>query len=356
MTQDKSPEDVALEESLAALAAEETKQAAKVDDKFGDQSKPTEAEVAAKAEQEAKEKADAEAKTLADEKAKQEAEATAKSAAVSTKPDLAKPSKEVAAIVALRKQAQLLHEQNILLTGQNQALVHMVQQGTVTQSKQQQQTAADVLAQIEAAKDEAADKVDKGEMTIREYEKQRSALERQAREIERQVFEQTQKQQAKPAPQVQEDLYLAEKTETLAKQYPFLDELTAEDLEPFHKLALKQAEREGNPIQTGPLETLRLRTLMLTLAAKVYQPDQSKPAKSASTDNDAAAQAALAAKLKLQADMPPDASKLGSGSSAAGMTEAEFERRINAPGLNDAQAEALIASLSPALREKLGVR
>lgn len=348
MTQEtQTPEEVALQESLAAAAKEEIEHAAKAEAKFGDQSKVDEVEVARLAE-EARVKAEDEAKVAAEAKADEEAKAKME-AEGGTSPEPKPRNKEVDAIVALRKQGQLLHDELLLVKGQNQALAEMVRSGS-KQPAEKQQTADEALAALDEAKLVAADKVDKGEMTVREYEQERSKLEREARAIERQV----EQSQRKPEPQVhQEDLYLAEKTEALAQQFPFLEDLTAEDLAPFHKLALKQAEREGNPIQTGPLETLRLRTLMLNLAAKVYQPETPVPV--AKPTNDAAAKA-LAAKLALQEKMPPDTSNMGSVGTTAGLTESELERSLNDPHTTDAQAEALIASLSPALRDKLGVR
>jgi len=95
---------------------------------------------------------------------------------------------------------------------------------------------------------------------------------------------------------------------------------------------------------------------MLNLAAKVYQPEETKSTPAAKKNSDDTAAQALAAKLAAQDKMPPDTSKLGSGGNAAGMTESELERRLNDPHMTDAKAEALLATVSPALREKLGMR
>jgi hypothetical protein len=340
MPQELSPEEVALQESTAALAKEEADRLAKTDEKFGDQSKQSAQVAEAKIE---------ETKTEPVEVNIGETESVAK---VVEK----QRGNPVDAIVALRKQLQEEREQRILVQGQNQVLSQVLQSGGQPQQQQQRVDPAVLLNQIEDAKLEAADKVDKGELTVREYEQTRSQLERNARQIEQQLYLEQQSRQQPVQVAKQDDLYLAQQTEELANAYPFLEELSADDLEPFHQLALRQAVKEGNPIQSGPLETLRLRTLMVQLAAKVYQPEETKAAASVTQPSSADAQKALDAKLAMQATMPPDTSKLGSGSSAAGMTEAELERRLTAPNLTDAQAEALLSSISPALREKLSIR
>jgi hypothetical protein len=189
-------------------------------------------------------------------------------------------------------------------------------------------------------------------MTIEDYEDKRAVLEEEVFEI-RLERKQPKQQQQQTAPT--EDLYLAEQTAKLAQNYQFLNELTEEDMAPFYDLAIRQAAREGVRL-VGASGTLELRKRMVELAAKVYQPEAKKEAAKPVADQSNDKSAALEAKLKLQERMPPDATKIGNGGDSTAMSESEVARRLFDPNTTTEQAEALLDSLPPALRDKLSAR
>lgn len=337
-----SPEELALQESEAALAAEEKarEEAAKAGSKdLAEQHAEEEAAKAAtETVTEAKPAEEGAAKPAPDD----EDEAKAKAAE-------GKRSKEVDAIVALRKHSQMLAEQNAMLQGQVMALSKIA---TAKPNEAPKEPVKDRLVEIKGQQKALAKQVDAGEMTIEDYEDKRAVLEEEVFEI-RLERKQPKQQQQQTAPT--EDLYLAEQTAKLAQNYQFLNELTEEDMAPFYDLAIRQAAREGVRL-VGASGTLELRKRMVELAAKVYQPEAKKEAAKPVADQSNDKSAALEAKLKLQERMPPDATKIGNGGDSTAMSESEVARRLFDPNTTTEQAEALLDSLPPALRDKLSAR
>jgi len=90
---------------------------------------------------------------------------------------------------------------------------------------------------------------------LRELLKETSKLDKEAFDI-RLAREQEKQPKRAEQPAPSEDLYLAEQTQKLVEQYPFVNNLTAEDLEPCRALAYREAEQEGKPIK--PVHTERL--------------------------------------------------------------------------------------------------
>jgi hypothetical protein len=94
---------------------------------------------------------------------------------------------------------------------------------------------------------------------------------------------------------------------------------------------------------------------MAKLATKMFGAEvaAAQPAPQAGANDDKAA--ALAAKVELQNTMPPDTHRLGTSNTEVGMTEAQLMQRMNDPNLTYEESAKLIASVSPALRQKLGI-
>jgi len=328
-----TPEAQALAESLKA---------------YEDAVKATKGEPAVEVAKEAAPEVEVETKEPVVEGAAEEvAEVVKASPAVESKAKEKHRGDPVAAIVTLRKHNQMLHEELMMARGQNEAL------SKVALAKREESAPAapkkDRLAEIEEEILASADATDAGEKTVREHEALRMKLEREARKLEYAALE---KPAASQEQAPTEDLYLAEKTEELAKEYPFFSELTAEELEPFHKKAFLFAELHDEPIGTGPRETLRLRRIMCELAAQKYQPDGAKkPAADSSADEK---RAALEAKLKVQEGAPPNVSKIGSGGASAGLSDSEFQAKyLAAESFEDAQL--LMKQMPATLRKKLGL-
>lgn len=338
----ETPEALALEESLAALKAQQEagkektpESAPEVKTEPGD----FEAEVNAELAKTAK---PAEPET-------KKAEEPAEEIQEELKPGKKQRNPEVDAIVALRRQGQMLAEELAVMRGQNEALSKMLQMREQTPVRNE--PVKDRLAEIEEQKLELAAKADTADITLVELLRETSKLDREAFEL---MLKRNQPAPVQPPqpPVMQEDLYLAEQTRLLVEKYPFVNDLTQEDLEPCKALAYREAVAEGNPIQPGALGTLELRTRMLEIAARVYKLDANEP--KAGTDNSAKA-AAMAKKVDLQESLPPNVAKIGNAGDSQGLTAADYNAKLNDPNTSFAEAEKLIASMPPALKKKLGL-
>lgn len=341
-----SAEELALQETEAAVAAEAAAKAGATDEpKQGEvnaesgvdpQNGETGPEKVAKTDEE-----------LATEAAAaKEAEAQAKAKAVEAEAAKHDPT---AAIVAFRKRNQELLANQLRLEGELKALRELA---TKPAAAEESSAPVDPLEVISAQRISLAEQADNGDISFSEMRKQDLALEKQARDIEYQRLVASQPKAAAP----ESDLYLEKATAQLAVDYPILNELSEADLAPFEKLAYAQAAREGNPIQSGALGTLDLRTRMAQLAAKMYSvpaavTDGVKEGKSV----DQVKADALAAKVALQNDMPPNAHDIGKGNTELGMTEAELTKRLSDPTLTYEESAKLLATISPATRAKLGL-
>jgi hypothetical protein len=346
MSTELSAEELALQESQKAVEAEALARAEAEKKQWGDQSGA--AAVVQPAVEVDPAAADPEAEAAAKAKSEAEAKAKAEAEAAEAEAAKAKASDPHAAIVAFRKQNQSLLAENLKLAGMVEAL-KSVQQPAAPAAKAVE---VDPLDAIAAKRVALAEQADTGDITLAEMRRQDMVLEREARDIELKQFLATQTQ---AAPRNEPDLSLEQATKKLAEDYPILNELSVAALSPFKDLAYAQAEREGTPIQPGALGTLDLRTRMAKLATKMFgAPAPAAPAAVATPAADDKA-AALAAKIELQNGMPPDAHKLGNANTETGMTEAELTRRLTDPNLTYEESAKIMATVSPALRAKLGI-
>lgn len=342
-----SAEELALQETEAAVAAEAAAKAEATDEpKQGEEVSAESGIAPQEGDEVAPEKV---AKT--DEELAAEAEAREVEVQAPTKAAEAEAAKHdpTAAIVAFRKRNQELLANQLRLEGELKALRELA---TKPSAAEEVSAPVDPLEVISAQRISLAEQADNGDISFSEMRKQDLALEKQARDIEYQRLVASQPKAAAP----ESDLYLEKATAQLLVDYPILNELSEADIAPFEKLAYAQAAREGNPIQAGALGTLDLRTRMAQLATKMYSvpaavTDGVKEGKSA----DQVKADALAAKVALQNDMPPNARDIGKGNTELGMTEAELTKRLNDPSLTYEESAKLLATVSPATRAKLGL-
>lgn len=257
------------------------------------------------------------------------------------------PSKEVAAIIAMRKQLQQVQAQNLLLQGQAQAYASMAQGQAATQAEPEV-AEVDPLQAIHADRVALAEAFDAGDITAKEWEIKRAALDTEEWELRTASLQPV--VQAAPVT----DLSLEKATAQLEVDYPVLKQpwLSEEMLEPLSKIARHQAQAQGKPIQPGALGTLELRQRIAKLAQDMYGGGVSTTQQPAAPALSADAQA-RAQKLDAAAAMPPDVSKMGSAAVEHLSSEAEILSRME--GLTEDQQWALMKTLPSSVRTALGV-
>ena len=327
----------------------------KVDAAFADEdAKLAEAEAAVAAEAKAKAAGGGEQAAAAPADAGAAAAAPA-AGAIQKAADTVK-SAETAAIIALRRQNSELKASNLVLTGQVQALSGVVrpQQHAAAAgdaggqgAEGEGQTYAQALETIDQQLLEIAGKVDKGELTMAQYQQKERELRKQEREVLDQRSEELLAAAGANAGPTN-DLGLQEHTTKLVTDFPFLNELSRAQLEPYEALAYHAAEREGKPIPQGPMGSKILRERMAELAERDYAPEahaKRVAAKAAAAGGNGQGQgtqgqsggptgakpgqaqqptaAQREAKLAAAGNMPPDIGKIGAGAPAGELTEAQ---------------------------------
>lgn len=248
-----------------------------------------------------------------------------------------------AAIIAMRKRLQDAATENLLLKGQVQALSTMVRGDLAvepTAEIAEVEEPHDPLKAIKAEKLDLARMFEEGDLTIREMEERRQALEDREWEVRMAAM--------KPAPQA--DLQLEAATSQLETDYPVLKILTADDLTPLAEIARRQAERDGVVLQ-GSTGTLELRTRIAKLATQMYggevQQQSSGPTTRAVLSDNAQARES---KLALQSRMPPDVTRMGSAATDAAPSESELVSRMS--GMTEDEQMALLKSM-PGLKTRI---
>ena len=248
------------------------------------------------------------------------------------------------AVIALRKELTKTRNEKLVLQGKVEALqavaTHQPAQQQPGSEQQGQQPAGqpeDPLEAIEAEYVAIAEKVDTGELSSREAEEHRRDLRRRERELN-----------AAQVSAPQNDLGLQEHLQQLVADYPILNKLSKQQLEPFRQLAEERAALSGKPYEDGALGTKRLRQDMAALAEAFYdapasmqraqraragqpapsgkghapgsQPGVTPAPTQARTQPNAAERER---KLTMASTMPPDVHSIGTGGSVAGETTAE---------------------------------
>ena len=224
---------------------------------------------------------------------------------------------QVAAIIAMRKKLQEANANNLLLQGQNQALLAITknQNQGVPQEQAEPATQVDPVQAIRQEQIALAMQCEEGDISISEMEQKRQELEDRLWLIREANMRAT----AQPAPQT--DLYLEQATAKLETDFPVLQTLTAAELSPIAEIARRQAEREGVALQ-GAAGTLELRARIARLAQGMY----GTTTPSVTTQQAGLSDAALAreSKLATASKFPPDITQMGSAARDTTKTDAEI--------------------------------
>lgn len=201
-----------------------------------------------------------------------------------------------------------------------------------------QPTAADRLLEVGARQDALAARFDKGEIGYAELKREERKLEDEAYKI-REEITLSKVQPAQPqAPSAASDLYLDQLTAELESKHPYILEITNDrDFNWLHAKAVEELQAEGQFVQS-PLGNYRLRERIAVLSDKYgelltgkklalpgtqlapapsTQPATTQPAPSAEA-------AARAAKIAMQAGMPPNVASM-TGTSGDVVSEAAYE-------------------------------
>jgi hypothetical protein len=185
-----------------------------------------------------------------------------------------------------------------------------------------------------------------------------------------------------PKPAAQSDvgrssLTLEERTQQLIEQYPIVTRLSAEQTQELATFAEMQARLEGRPIPESEAGSLELRTRIAKLAQQFYggegaaapaagagAPAAGSPPAPAQAGAPAALGAgapalprsaqALAAKLELAGQLPPDASTVGSAA-MPGPSADDLLARLRAAKTDDEKIR-LMESMPGLVEAELGVR
>lgn len=217
-----------------------------------------------------------------------------------------------------------------------------------------QQTIAAKRTEIEAL----AEKFDAGELTLREYERQRGQLDDQIHTLR--------VEQMRPAPQqtvqqtsLADQQILTGQIQTLQQQHPYAAALTTPMAQHLSKVAMDEAAAMGRPYGDGPAETMRLRQHVAQLSdfygprwgLKPVTPKAPAPGTSPAPSPPGGPQLSPAAraradKLDFAARLPPDTADFGSAGGSDTISDATIET----------MSDEDIAKLPKATRDRLLAR
>lgn len=268
---------------------------------------------------------------------------------VKDKPGEAKPPVmvPVAALKGERDARQKAEQEAAYLRGVAETALLMANKPTAGDQQQQDElTPQQRLDQIREQRLALADQFDTGEISARKFEENRLELEAKEREIR----ESAQPKAAPAAPA--QDLILEERTSQLEKDYPVLQTLTQEDVEPLVAIAYREAAKEGKPIQPGSAGTLELRTRVAQIATRLHGTPAAAPVKPNQSGSTPVVPAGVTVQQKadLAANHPVDAGSLGSAGSGAPISDAELESKLNA--MSEDEQIAFLDS-QPALMQRV---
>lgn len=249
------------------------------------------------------------------------------------------PDKEVqlvpvSVVQAMRSENNQLKQDNATLAGQVYAYQTMAPGAKAGSEDPPAPTPEERLKQIETERLAVAKRFDDGELSNSEAEQQKIAFENEAWEI-RQGLLAASAQPADPGPP-SEDATVQQHGQKLYEDYPVLGELEEEDLKALVPVAAKQFALEDKPLGTGPLETMRLRERIATIAHGMYGKGPDPRAKQPETPPPGTGTAptlspeALARDQKLKAaqNHPVDVSQVGQAVSGTPMPDSEVEAKM----------------------------
>jgi len=272
-----------------------------------------------------------------------------------------------AAIIALNHRSRQLTNQVATLEGEVRVLRELaadkgIKPANTVEEVQRPPTAEEQIASIDEQIIELAQKYDDGKISTAEWKTQELAL-----------LDQRSNLREPQAAVAANDTVMEQHAETLANDYPILNILTVDQLQPFYGQAMAQAEAEGKPITSTNSGTMELRERMAKLATNHYMPlltkqaagqpkagssgAQGKPA-AAATPSLSAQAVAREAKLELAGNHPPNISTLGAGALGGEKSEAEIMADLQAFGGDDVATDAYLKAnaglISKVMRGVLG--
>lgn len=278
------------------------------------------------------------------------------------------------AVIALRKKAAELASANAILTGENNVLKQLVlnnnganAEGSTDggQPAQQEQTIEQQYEAIDAEYQAISRKVDDGELSLSEAEKLRGEVRKKERAL---TISEAEQRASAIVSAPRNDSNLETHVNNLVTDYPILNELSAEELEPFRAIAYAKAKREGNPIPEGAIGTMRLRESIAQLAENQYgTPQQIAAWNAARTQRKGGGAAPNAggqqpngskptadqreAKLRMAANMPPNVGNLGSGNTGGPVTVEQAEATL--AGMRNEDEMIRFLDANPGLAQKV---
>lgn len=274
--------------------------------------------------------------------------------AAATQPE---PMVPISALHKERKVRQALERENARLEGAAGAFKSVAEGRTTAPlaPAEPTKTPDELLAEIAKKRLDAADNFDQNKITGKAWEEEKMRLEAEERDI---------RDKSRPtvvtSTATQDDLAMERHATELVEKHPILRVVTEAQLAPLTEVAYAQAKAKGENVPTGAMETVWLRERVAKLAELTY-PEMAEQAKGVvtttaqvvtSTAAPALSPTAAArdAKLQLAANHPVDVSKLGSPAGNVGLSDTEFEARLNSA--TEDEAIALLDS-NPAMKAKL---
>lgn len=316
---DKDPDELALEQARAAVAAEEGREPAPQDLDDVEANQPLQPE--------APQQPDPNAQTPQNPMGRQQG-----------KP---KPGPiPYERFHEVNERARTLEQQLAYERGAYEARLAALQQGlsqpaqqTGQPQQQQAPSTPDDLIKAERAKArEAAAKWEQGEITAAQYEEIRGQVEDTIWNIR----QENSRPAAAEAPQsIADEQLLAQHAQQLEAAHPYLEVMTEQDVNRLVDLAYAQAAVEGKPIGTGARETARLREIVSELSdfygpkwhpqAQVRQPTQQTQQPGGQQQLSPQARARLAARQRA-AQHPIDTRSVGNAGHTTEITAAQVAR------------------------------
>lgn len=257
------------------------------------------------------------------------------------------------ALIAIRRKAKELNDRNLVLEGENRALKSFVQPGSAAapagepapDAPAQPVTFDEAFAAVDAEYAQIAEKVDNGELSMKDAEVKRAELRARERALnEDRATQVAQEIATQAAADPRRDLGLKEHAVKLEQDFPVLKKVSVEQLKEIERKVYAKAVLDDNPIPEGAIGTKRLREEMAVLAEQKYDPTaaaaraakksgqaapgtngQAQPSGGAQPGTGTTLPTAQQREAKLQAagNMPPDIGTMGAPASGGEITDAQ---------------------------------
>lgn len=209
-----------------------------------------------------------------------------------------------------------------------------------------------------AAIDALADKFDSGEITLKQFNRERDALQTEVEDLRFEIRSERLRPAQGNTPGLADETILHNHLADLHEQNPILGHISEAEMTRLAKIAMAAANEEGNPYRKGdPRDAMRLREEVADLAYHYlpkWNAGKQYPARRAASNPGGAAPpqdpAALARRRELDAGRqhPTDINNLGPTGRSGVITTADVERMSerDLERLPEAEIDRLLASTS----------